>query len=229
MKKTLSIVLLLLAVGVAIWYVSRGGNAQPSTDQPLNEQAVSLVSSGDVSVVSPVDSKKVALEAKALEIISHPVMVKIPILESSKKSALAKIEEVADLIRDNYDYANAWYDLGAYRMVIGDYDGAIEAYEFVISIRPADHVGYANLGDIYGFYLKNYPLAEENFLKAIRNNPAYIFGYAELAVLYEGNFSGGVKKAEDILLAGLKVNPQDAYLSARLDGLRERAVANQAP
>ncbi len=229
MKKMLIIILLIFAVGVAAWYLRYYSDLQPPAAQPLNESAVLTPSADAVQEVLPDDSaaKKAALlRAEALKIVSRPVSVKISISETSRKNSLAKIEEMTNLIKDNYDYANAWYDLGAYRMVIGDYEGAIDAYGFVNLIRPDDYIGYANLGDIYGFYLKNYPLAEENFLKALRNNPAYISGYVDLAALYEGSFDGGRKRAEDLLLAGLRANPQNDYLNAKLAEFYERTGVN---
>lgn len=225
MKKTFTIaILLFLAVGT-IWYVRSKVNYQPlPADQSLsNQAATSSVSVSDVAISSNDFKKADLLKVRALEILARPVLVKIAISESSKKSALAKIEELTKLIGENYDYANAWYDLGAYRMVIGDYEGAIDAYKFVNLIRTGDYVSYGNLGDIYGFYLKNYPLAEESFLKAIKNNSAYVLGYTELAKLYENSFSDGQNKAENLLLSGIKFNSQDLYLKIKLAEFYERS------
>ena len=175
------------------------------------------------TAVSSDNSKETnLLRAEASKIISRPISVKIQISDSSRKNALAKLDELVKLIKGKYDYANAWYDLGAYRMVIGDYDGAIDAYKFVVLIRPSDYVGYANLGDIYMNYLKNYILAEENFLKAIQNNPAYISGYVELAALYENYFKDGRQKAEDLFLLGIKRNTENLYLKVHLAEFYER-------
>lgn len=223
MKKTLALLILLLVTSGSIWYVQRGAGRQELTTQLVNEQATSSVPSNILNTTSADDSRNAVLEAEALEIVSRPILVKIQISDSSRKNALAKLDELIKLIKDKYDYANAWYDLGAYRMIIGDYDGAVDAYKFVPLIKPGDYVGYANLGDIYTNYIKNYPLAEENFLKAIQNNSAYISAYAELANLYENNFDDGRKKSENLLLLGINSNPQDLYLKIKLAEFYERS------
>jgi len=65
------------------------------------------------------------------------------------------------------------------------------------------------LGDIYMNYLKNYPLAEENFLKAIQNNFAYISGYIELAALYGQLAGANIEGAYD--------NARNAYSRAQIE------------
>ena len=210
------------------WYVWRNKNflSAPSKAGSGGQAVLPLPESGSV-VASPDNSEEAdLLKAKALEIISRPISVKIQISDSSKRNTLAKLDELIKLIKDKYDYVNAWYDLGAYRMVIGDYEGAIDAYKFIALINPGDYIGYVNLGDIYGGYLKNYLLAEENFLKAIHNNFAYVSGYTELAILYENNFNDGPKKAEDLLLSGIKSNPQDLYLKIKLAEFYKRNDRN---
>ena len=222
MKKILLVILSLFIVGV-FWYFQRDENPQILSDQALNDQVI-LPSSADSAKDAAADNSKEVdlLKSEALKIISRPILVKIPISDSSRKSALAKLDELIKLIKGKYDYVNAWYDLGAYRIVIGDYDGAIDAYKFVVLLKPGDYISYANLGDIYMNYLKNYPLAEENFLKAIKNNSAYFFGYTELATLYENNFNDGKQKAEDLFLLGIKLNAENLYLKIKFAEFYER-------
>ena len=88
------------------------------------------------------------------------------------------------MIREDYDYSNQWYDLGAYRKLLGDYAGAIDAYDFVTLIRPNDVISYMNLGEIYAVYLKNYGQAEKNYLQAIKNDPTKASSYMYLSSLY---------------------------------------------
>src|SRR3989344_9416484 len=209
------------------WYISRDKSSQILSGQEPGSQAVVLPiladSADDAKTAAPDNStKNDLLKAQALEIVSRPVSVKIQISDSSRKNTLAKLDELIKLIKDNYDYVNAWYDLGAYRMVIGDYDGAIEAYQFVPLIKSGDYIGYVNLGDIYSHYLKNYPLAEENFLKALKNNSAYVSGYVELAVLYENYFESGYQKAEDLLLSGIRFNEGNLHIKIKLAEFYER-------
>jgi tetratricopeptide (TPR) repeat protein len=106
--------------------------------------------------------------------------------------------------------------------VIGDYEGAVEAYEFVVQIRPKDYVAYANLGDLYGFYLKNYPKSEQSFLAVINNDPEAINVYNQLATIYEYGFKEKIQEAENILLLGMKSNPKIAAFKILLAQYYER-------
>ena len=149
-------------------------------------------------------------------------MVKIQLSESSKNQAIGKIQDLVKLIEKKYDYIEARYDLGAYRKLIGDYDGAIEAYDFVIKILPKDEIAYVNLGDLYGFYLKDYGNAEKNFLAAISINPGSVNAYSQLAAIYEYGFNGKAQVAESLLLSGVKSNPSNAPLKILLAQYYER-------
>ncbi|OGY64282.1 MAG: hypothetical protein A3I89_01165 [Candidatus Harrisonbacteria bacterium RIFCSPLOWO2_02_FULL_41_11] len=224
MRKVLVTILVLATVGGVFWYIRNdlkfSQNQAAVTDVNFKENiSTSLTEASQKEVVK---NNADLLKAQALKIISRPISVKIQISDNSRKNALAKLDELIKLIRNKYDYVNAWYDLGAYRMVIGDYDGAIEAYQFVPLIKSGDYIGYVNLGDIYSHYLKNYPLAEENFLKALKNNSAYVSGYVELAVLYENYFESGYQKAEDLLLSGIRFNEGNLHIKIKLAEFYER-------
>ena len=87
-------------------------------------------------------------------------------------------------------------------------------------IRPDDFVAYHNLGDLYGFYVKDYPKSEDNYLKSIKNNPANIQAYLDLAVIYGSVYKEKAGQVESILLRGLEANPGNAGLQAALDDYR---------
>ncbi len=66
---------------------------------------------------------------------------------------------------------------------VGDYEGARDIWEYVNMKRPQNSVSFANLGDLYANFLK-YPVkSEQNYLRAIENDPtdpAYLRGLLEL-------------------------------------------------
>jgi len=94
----------------------------------------------------------------------------------------------------------------------GDYEGAKEAWEYVVQIRPEDYVAYNNLGDLYHYYLKDYPKAEFYFKKVVELKPDYLQTYTNLHDLYKFLYKEKSDLADDILLEGIKNNPQDYYL-----------------
>ena len=212
-KKLLLILLALVVAGAVSWRFW--------PDQELS-QVLPQISEEKVVVLKkdqPVPDGKEALKAMAAKIISRPVMVSAPLLEADRKRAEGKIKEISDLIREDYNVTYPWYDLGSYRRVIGDFEGAAEAWNFVSLIRPKDFVAYHNLGDLYGFYVKDYPKSEENYLKSIKNNPQNIQAYLDLAIIY-GVYKEKSDQAESILLQGLKANPGNAGLQSALDSYR---------
>lgn len=221
MKKNLLLILLaLMAAGAVSWRFWPDQElsqvsplvSEQSSDQILEEKVV-------VKKDQPATDSKEALKAMAAKIISRPVMVSAPLLEADRKRAEGKIKEISDLIKEDYNFTYPWYDLGSYRRVIGDFEGAAEAWNFVPLIRPKDFIAYHNLGDLYGFYVKDYPKSEENYLKSIQNNPQNVQAYLDLATIY-GVYKEKSDQAESILLRGLKANPGNAGLQAALDNYR---------
>ena len=215
MKKILLFIILFLAVGGVGWYVWR--------DKGASWQEKSVVA-GDLPELplAPVVDAPQDLKSRAMAIIARPILVKNELSVSAKENAIAKLKEIAELIKQDYNTIYPWFDLGAYRKLIGDYDGAIEAWNFAITAWPKDFVAYHNLGGLYGFTLKNYPKSEEYFLKSIEVNPGNISGYLELADLYEYAYAAKADQAEVILLKGLENNPGEANLTTALSSYRER-------
>ena len=153
-----------------------------------------------------------ALRARALEIINKPVVIKTAVSPESRKQAEEQMAAAGKIIRENYDYEPPWLELAAYRQVLGDFDGAIEALDFLSTIRPKGYVSFHNLGVIYGFYLKNYPKSEENFLKSIENNSQNIDGYMQLAAVYEYGFQNKTTAVIGLFQRGIAANPRETRL-----------------
>lgn len=95
-----------------------------------------------------------------------------------------KIVEISEKLKINMTNISLWIDLGSLRKVIGDYEGAKLAWEYVTVIAPQSGLAFRNLGDLYGYYLGNPQKAEENFLKAIQNEPNQIEYYFKIADFY---------------------------------------------
>jgi tetratricopeptide (TPR) repeat protein len=222
MKKSLLFLIVLLAAGGVGWYVWRDKGA-PVAESPVVVGDLPKLPDNSLEESSaPVADVPKDLKSRAMAIIARPILVKNELSGSAKESAIAKLKEISELIKQDYNTIYPWFDLGAYRKLIGDYDGAIEAWTFVITVWPKDFVAYHNLGDLYGFTLKNYPKSEEYFLKSIEVNPSNISGYLQLADLYEYAYVEKADQAEAILLKGLENNPGEANLTAALNSYRER-------
>ncbi len=108
-----------------------------------------------------------------------------------------------------------WLELGVYRKMAGDYQGAADAWSYVAQTGPTsvNYIAYGNLGDLYMNFLKNYPKAEANFKAAIAIKPGAVDYYRALFSLYtDYGYKSGTSAAADIVVQGLKANPGDAVL-----------------
>lgn len=140
--------------------------------------------------------------------LSKPIVIKADVSEALKKDTRAKIEALQKGLRNNPSYYDAWLALGVYRKLLGDYDGAAEAWRYAGTLRPDRYVAFSNLGDLYHSYIKDFSKAEEFMKKAIAADPTYVPSYRNLHELYRYSFKEKESLAVDILLEGMKKNPQ---------------------
>lgn len=146
-------------------------------------------------------------------------------VKSMSQDALDKIRTTLATdgrsVRENPDFFNGWINIGILKKIIGDYEGARDAWEYASIIRPANAVSFANLGELYWNYLHTYPLAEKNFKIAIKNYPADVNTYISLSNLYFYSYKEKSGSAAGALLDGLAANPGDDTLLRKLADLYE--------
>lgn len=153
--------------------------------------------------------------------LSKPIEVKAELSEKTKKQALSEIKTLIETLKKDYNSFDAWIQLGLLRKLLGDYEGAREAWEFASFVRPESYIPFHNLGFLYWQYLKDFKKSEQNYLKAIGNEPKDIGAYEDLNNVYYFNLADK-NKAEEILIKGLKANPENAVLLIALRELRAR-------
>lgn len=123
-----------------------------------------------------------------------------------------KIEDAQAGLRKNTQSFDGWILLGTLYQQVGDYEGARQVFEYLSAIAPKNTVSFNNLGILYHYYLKDYPKAEANFLKAIENDPTYVMSYRNLFDLYSLSYKTNTTAAADIIKRGLKSNPNNQDL-----------------
>lgn len=143
--------------------------------------------------------------------------ITIPPSFSSEAAALMQ-KEIRTLIagiKGKPGDMSLWLDLGLRWQEIGDYEGARAAYEYVARLAPSSSTAYANLGNLYHYYLKDFPKSEQYFLQAIKLDPKYVLFYANLHDLYRYSYKKDTGAAADILKQGIKANPEavDLYVA----------------
>lgn len=115
-----------------------------------------------------------------------------------------EIKKVRELLVSNPKIVENWIQLGIYYKTIGDYDGAIEVWEYAKALAPQNFIPYNNLGDLYAYFKKDAKKAEENFIKALELAPEQTFLYRSIYDFYlyiikdEAKANEILKKAEEL-------------------------------
>lgn len=155
------------------------------------------------------------------EVKPDPEEVKL-FSEEQKRKLYASIENFGQAVNGNPDYLLGWIELGIIKKVIGDYEGARDAWEYAGIIRPFNSVSFSNLGEIYWRYLPNLPRSEKNFKTSIKNKPDDFSVYISLSDLYYYSYKEKKDLADDVLLEGMAANPDNANFPRAIAALYER-------
>lgn len=207
MRKGFILFISILVIVAGAWYgqnlirnqgVPNSGPISSSEEKPSGEEPV-----------VPNDE----LKEQALIIARSQFVVKKQLPVSVIEQAKQKINDAVNLIEANYDYDAPWLELGGYRRLVGDYDGAIAAWKFLTVIRPNAFVPYHNLGDLYAFTFGDHAKGEMYFLTSLEVGPGNIQGYLSLVVLYkDSTILKKQSQIDDILLRGLENNNKNFNL-----------------
>jgi tetratricopeptide (TPR) repeat protein len=131
----------------------------------------------------------------------------------------SRIEESRDLLFSDRTLLNEWLNLGINLKVAGDYQMAKDVWEYASFLNPENSVSFLNLGDLYGYYLKDLVNAEKNYRKAVDNDLMHSTPYLKFADFYLEVLSDK-QKAVDMVKEGLSVLPNDDSLQMKLKVLQ---------
>ncbi len=105
----------------------------------------------------------------------------------------------------------SWIELGTYHKIAGDFEGARIYWTYANNLGPDNFVSFANLGDLYAYYLKDLVMMEKMYTQAIANAPRQASLYISFATAYRDVYRD-VEKAKKIIQQGLSVIPKDSSL-----------------
>ena len=107
-----------------------------------------------------------------------------------------------------------WIAVGVIKKFFNDYEGARDVWEYAGILYPDNALSFANLGNLYGFYLKDSAKAEFNFLRAIKNDAYQVNYYVSLADFYNHILTSKRDKVPEVLLDGLeKIKDANLFLN----------------
>jgi len=220
-KLIIGIAFFLIIAGFAGWYIYRdlkfaSEDVKHQVSNISQEQGTTTENSANTETDLPTaEQAKIKMPDLDREIIINDKSI----LEEEKNRAIKNITDIIALLKDDYDRREEWLNLGIWRKNLGDYEGAEEAWEFVIFIRPNDPVAFHNLGDLYSQYLIDFTKAEKYYLLAIENDPGHNpFFYIKLHEFYR-YFVKKQDLAESILEKGIKAT-NDPSLKSLLEQYR---------
>jgi len=131
------------------------------------------------------------------------------------------LQMYARVIQIAPDWYGTYVNIGSIYFETGQYEKAIDPLKRSIAIRPS-YPGYVNLGAAY-FGLGRFDDAVNAYQEAIKLDPEQQVTWGDLgaALYYSGKKDQSVvphRKAIELALADLKVNPHDAELLSSLAG-----------
>lgn len=138
-----------------------------------------------------------------------------------------RVTELTTELQSQPNDLDNWLELGVLYKSAKDYEGARLVWEYASLIRPKNTSSSANLGDLYHFYIRDYPKAELALKKMIENDPKMTEGYMRLFDLYSISYKTETTLAADILKKGIEVNPKDVGLTITLGDYYKQKEAYQ--
>ena len=190
-----SISLLLLALGSFFVYKEISNNNSKVVVDNSYPNMNSATSTDTSIVINKLDCSEVK------DFLDHSFVFSVNFNAEVKNAYSKKISDTVSILKADCNAFSAWLDLGIYASSIGDYDSAKISWETASKIQPNYFLPYHNLGNLYGFSLKDLPKAEEYYFKAISKNFESLNSYSDLADLYL--YGGQVQKAITLLTNGL--------------------------
>lgn len=137
--------------------------------------------------------------------LSKSVIIKTILPEDIKTQTISEIKDLSESLTKDYDNLENWIQLGLLKKLIGDYDGARDAWEFASKIRLMDYISRHNLGNLYWQQFKDYENAEKYYLEALEIGKNDISAFIDLSNIYYYDLKDS-GKAKEILNKGLKNN-----------------------
>lgn len=203
--KILGIVAAALALIIAAWIFAARSGTPVSDVVAVQEGAttspytVELVPNGSAA---PSLERKIPGSAPGLDASAYAILV-------------ANLARTAANLKANPDSFGDWLELGVERQMLGDYEGAAEAWIYLTKRSPDASLPYGNLGNLYAAYLKDFERAVEYYDAAIARDPSQARYYLNLHEIYR-YYLDDTKKAINVLRQGVAALPNETGLRVTL-------------
>ena len=132
------------------------------------------------------------------------IIINANIPDDKKQEYTGRMKDIVHAIRKGESLYEQLIELASYRKLVEDYAGAEEIWLDMTKRYPTSRQAYDNLGNLYHFYVKDYPKAEVMMKKSIEIENVYAPSYVNLFELYTLSYTEKKQLAEQVLLDGLK-------------------------
>lgn len=143
----------------------------------------------------------------------RPIVITANLPEDAKVILRSNLEQQMAILKKEPNRVDIWLQVGVNRKIAGDFEGAIEAWDYVAAAAPSStaYVAWGNLADLHMYFLKDYVSAEKFYKEAIRMNPKVTEYYRAMFYLYK-DINKDKAAASAILEQGLVSNPNNSDL-----------------
>ncbi|MEK7641157.1 MAG: hypothetical protein AAB389_04140 [Patescibacteria group bacterium] len=211
-------VIAIIGGGTGIYFGIFNGYQEP---EPIADN-LPIASSTPVNTENPagsqtVENKTPKYKGQALRAIGNDQAIKdfTPEVVAMKKAELQKFAALAE--KDSSDTL-AWLKISEIKKFFNNYQGSADALEYLKLLAPDDFIVNLNLGNLYGFYLKDYKKAEDNFQNAMNHSGGAQLATAisSLADMYKDFYKVKYDQVDNLLLLGIETMPDDTNLVIKL-------------
>jgi len=228
-KNSIGILIALAVIAVAGYALSRDAHQQSTGNETPNTNMATTTSITATTTETTPGISLIETGASTVTTSGSLPSVPIPNLDRSEQipktmpadianKTLRSIAEVTTSLKNDPNDIAGWSNLGLLRKSLGDYEGARQAWEYAAALRPHDYLAFVNLGDLYGYYLKDPVQAEKNFTQAIENDPTRVYLYFKTYEFYRD--SNNPDKARAVVERGITANPDSAELKSLLQSIK---------
>ena len=190
--------------------VSPASNATSSIDT----KNASVITENNMPVIIGEITKSPSVEPKIpVPNLSRAITFPATFTDVQKKDAQEKLDAIIKTLKASKSDFNGWIDLGLYRKLIEDYDGARLAWEYAGALQPTNSLPFLNLANLYGYYIHDNIKAENYFAKAIKVDPTTEYLYFMAENFYQDALKD-IPKAISVVEQGIKAIPSSIELRA---------------
>jgi len=160
----------------------------------------------------PIAPKTVDLTPLKQSLATRPTVGEVELPQAKIDQYLSQYDAALEQVKKvNFDTLQGVNQIAQIKKSLGDYDGAIKAWQYANAIRPKNSLSFSNLASLYQYDLHEFDKAETQYQISIANDPGDISTIRNFYELYFYDLKDN-SKAESLLLDSIKKNPDNADL-----------------